>query len=70
MKTKDYLMYLIQYTIYLIASIQWSLIFLARKRPVLFAISVICVLYTMLIIYLCIKIIEIRTGDSDLGEKK
>lgn len=71
MKTKDYLMYLIQFTIYLITSIQWSIIFLVKKLPVFFAISVFCALCTMLIIiYLCIKNIEIRTRDSDLGENK
>lgn len=63
MKTKDYLMYLILFTMHLITFTLWSLIFLARKMPVFFAISVMCTLCTMLIIYLCIKNIEIRTRD-------
>ena len=70
MKTKDYLMYLIEFILYLISVIEWSIIFLVKKLPVHFAISVFCALCTMLIIYLCIKNIEIRTRDSDLGEIK
>ena len=70
MKTKDYLMYLIQFTTFLIISIQGSVIFLVRKLPVFFTISVFCALCTILIIYFCIKNIEIRTRDSDFGENK
>lgn len=70
MKTKDYLMYLILFTIYLIMFTLYSLIFLAIKMPVFFAISVICVLCTMFMIQLCIKDIVIRIRNSDLGENK
>lgn len=71
MKTKDYLMYIIIFILNFITFTLWSFIFLARKMPVFFCISVFCALLcTMLIIYLCIKNIEIRTRDSDLGENK
>lgn len=70
MKTKYYLMSLICYTINFIIYTLLSLFFLARKKLVFFALSVACVLCTMLIIYLCIKNIELRTRDSDLGENK
>lgn len=43
---------------------------ISKENKLCFAISVICVLCTMLIIYLCIKNIKIRTRDSDLGENK
>ena len=66
MKTKDYLMYLISSILNFITFTLCSLIFLVRKLPVFFAISVICVLCTLFMIHLCIK--EIRTRDSDLGE--
>ncbi len=68
MKTKNYLLYLISSILNFITFSLCSLIFLARKLPVFFAISIICVLCTMLMLYLCIK--EIRTRDSDLGENK
>ena len=68
MKTKNYLMYLISYILNFITFTLCSFIFLARKLPVFFAISIICTLCTMLMIYLCIK--EIRTRNSDLGENK
>lgn len=68
MKTKNYLMYLISYILNFITFTLCSLNFLARKLPVFFAISIICTLCTMLMIYLCIK--EIRTKNSDLGENK
>lgn len=67
MKTKDYLLNLISSILNFITFILCSLIFLVKKMPVFFAISIICVLCTMLMIYLCIK--EIRTRNSDLGEK-
>ena len=70
MKIKDYLLYLISSILNFITFTLCSLIFLTRKLPVFFAISVICVLCTILIIYLCIKNIVIRTRDSDLGENK
>ena len=68
MKTKNYLMYLISYILNFITFTLCSLNFLARQLPVFFAISIICALCTMLMIYLCIK--EIRTRNSDLGENK
>ena len=68
MKTKNYLMYLISYILNFITFTLCSLNFLARKLPVFFAISIICALCTMLMIYLCIK--EIRTRNSNLGENK
>ena len=70
MKIKDYLLYLISSILNFITFTLCSLIFLTRKLPVFFAISIICALCTMLIIYLCIKDIVIRTRDSDLGENK
>ncbi len=70
MKTKNYLLYLISSILNFITFTLCSLIFLARKLPVFFAISIICALCTMLTIYLCIKDIVIRTRDSDLGENK
>ncbi len=63
MKTKDYLLYLISSILNIITFTLCSLIFFARKLPVFFAISIICALCTMLMLYLCIK--EIRTRDSD-----
>ena len=68
MKTKDYLIYLISSILNFITLTLCSLNFLARKLPVLFSISIIFALCTMLMIYLCIK--EIKTRDSDLGENK
>ena len=70
MKTKDYLLYLISSILNFITFTFCSLIFLARKMPVFFAMSLICVLCTMVMIYLCIKDIKIRAKDSDLGENK
>ena len=71
MKAKGYLMYIITSILNFITFTLCSLIFLARKMPVFFAISVFCALLcTMLIIYLCIKIIEIRSRDNDLGGNK
>lgn len=70
MKTEDYLVHLICYTIQFITYTLLSYIFLVRKEPVFFVLCVICVLFIMLIIYLCIKNIEIRSRDSDLGENK
>lgn len=63
-------MYLIQFTTFLIISIQGSIIFFVRKLPVFFSFSVFCALCAMLIIYFCIENIEIRTRDSDFGENK
>ena len=68
MKTKDYLLYLISSILNFITFTLCSLIFLAIKLPVFFAISIICTLCTMLMIYLCIK--EIRTRDNDLVENE
>ena len=68
METKDYLLYLISSIVNFITLTLCSLIFLARKMPVLFAISIICDFCTMLMLHLCIK--EMRTRDSDLGENK
>lgn len=70
MKTKDYLLYLISSILNFITFTFCSLIFLARKMPVFFAMSLICVLCAMVMIYLCIKDIKIRAKDSDLGENK
>lgn len=68
MKTKNYLFNLISCILNFITFTFCSLIFLARKLPIFFAISIICDFCTILILYLCIK--EIRTRDSDLGENK
>lgn len=68
MKTKNYLFNLISCILNFITLTLCSLIFLARKSPVLFSISIICDFCTILILYLCIK--KIRTRDSDFGENK
>ena len=68
MKTKDYLLNLISSILNFITFTLCSLIFLVKKMPVLFAISIIFVLCTMFMIYLFIK--EMRTRDSDLVENK
>ncbi len=70
MKTKDCLLNLISSILNFVTFTFCSLIFLARKMPVFFALSVICVLCTILMICLCIKNIEIRAKDSDLEENK
>lgn len=70
MNTKDYLMYIIIFILNFITFTLWSLIFLARKLPVFFAISIIGTLCSILMFYLCLKDIKIRTRDSDLGENK
>ena len=70
MKTKDYLLELISSILNFVTFTFCSLIFLARKMPVFFALSVICVLCTILMICLCIKNIEIRAKDSCLEENK
>lgn len=68
MKTKVYLLELISLILNIITFTLCSLIFLARKLPVFFIISIICDFCTMFILYLWIK--EIRTRNSDLGENK
>ena len=65
MEAKHYLLLSFVFSILsFIAFTLLSLIFLARKLPVFFAISIICDFCTILMLYLCIK--EIRTRDSDL----
>lgn len=68
MKTKNYLLDLINLILIFITFTLCSLIFLARKLPVFFFISIICDFCTMFMLYLCIK--EIRTRDSDLRENE
>lgn len=68
MKTKTYLFYLISCILNFITFTLCSLIFLARKLPVFFAISIICDFCTMFMLYLCIK--EIRTKEPELGENE
>lgn len=68
MKTKNYLLNLISLILNFITFTLCSLIFLARKVPVFFFISIICDFCTMLMLYLCIK--EIRTRDNDLVENE
>lgn len=70
MKTKDYLLDLISSILNFITFTLCSFIFFARKLPVFFVISIICVLCTMIMIYLCIKDIKIREKDSNLGKNK
>jgi len=70
MKTKNYLLYLISSIFNFITFTLCSLNFIARKMPVFFAISIICDFCAILMLYLCIKNIKIRTRDSDLGENK
>lgn len=65
---KDYLYYIIIDVLNFITFTLCSLNFLAGKKIVLFAISLICVFFTMFMLCLCIK--EIRTKDSDSGENK
>ena len=68
MKTKNYLLDLISLILNFITLTLCSLIFLARKLPVFFVISIICDFCTMFMLHLSIK--EIRTRDSDLGENE
>lgn len=69
MKAKHYLLLSLVFSILsFIAFTLLSLIFLARKMPVFFAISIIGALCAVHMVYLSIK--EIRTRDSDLGVNK
>ena len=69
MKAKHYLLLSLVFSILsFIAFTLLSLIFLARKMPVFFAISIIGALFAVHMVYLSIK--EIRTRDSDLGVNK